>query len=241
MKPRRSTSKTVADRRTIGYVRVSSETQVAEGVSLSAQEARIGSYCAAMGWAVSETIRDAGESAKSLKRPGIATVLDSVRRGAVGRIVVAKLDRLTRSVRDLADLIDLCAKHDAALVSVGETLDTSTAAGRMVVNMLGVVSEWEREAIGERTATALAHKRQQRTAYGPTPFGFVRMGDALVPEPKEQDALNEAVRMDRAGASFREIAVRLTELGAKPHRGQRWYASSVSAMLRSKMATETAA
>jgi DNA invertase Pin-like site-specific DNA recombinase len=154
--------------------------------------------------------------------------------------VVVKLDRLTRSVRDLADLIDLCAKHDVALVSVGETLDTSTAAGRMVVNMLGVVAAWEREAIGERTATALAHKRQQRTAYGPTPFGYVRVGDALVPEPREQDAFNEAARMDRAGASFREIAVRLTDLGVQPHRGKSWYASSVSAMLRSKMATEAA-
>jgi len=231
----------VEDRKTVAYVRVSTEDQAREGVSLSAQEARIAAYCTAMGWEVSETIRDAGESAKSLKRPGVATVLDCVRRGAVGRIVVAKLDRLTRSVRDLADLIDLCAKHDVALVSVGETLDTSTAAGRMVVNMLGVVAAWEREAIGERTATALSHKRQQRTAYGPTPFGYVREGDALVPEPKEQEALNEAVRMDRAGASFREIALRLTELGVKPHRGKVWYASSVSAMLRSKMATETAA
>jgi len=229
------------DRKTVAYVRVSTEDQAREGVSLSAQEARIASYCAAMGWAVSETVRDAGESAKSLKRPGIATVLGFVRGGLVGRIVVAKLDRLTRSVRDLADLIDLCAKHDVALVSVGETLDTSTAAGRMVVNMLGVVAAWEREAIGERTSTALAHKRQQRTAYGPTPFGYVRVGDALVPEPNEQDALNEAARMDRLGASFREIAAYLTERGAKPHRGQRWYASSVRATLRSKMATEPAA
>jgi DNA invertase Pin-like site-specific DNA recombinase len=240
MRTRKAVAK-AEDRKTVSYVRVSTQDQAAEGVSLAAQEARIAAYCAAMGWAVAETIRDAGESAKSLKRPGIATTLDAIRRGVVGRIVVAKLDRLTRSVRDLADLIDLCAKYDVALVSVGETLDTSTAAGRMVVNMLGVVAAWEREAIGERTATALAHKRQQRTAYGATPFGYIRVGDALVPEAKEQDALNEAARMDRAGASFREIAVRLTELGVKPHRGKSWYASSVSAMLRSKMATEAAA
>ena len=240
MRVRKNVTKT-EDRKTVAYVRVSTEDQAREGVSLSAQEARIAAYCAAMGWTVAESIRDAGESAKSLKRPGIAMTLDAIRCGVVGRIVVAKLDRLTRSVRDLADLIDLCAKHDVALVSVGETLDTSTAAGRMVVNMLGVVSEWEREAIGERTATALAHKRQQRTAYGATPFGYIRVGDALVPEAKEQDALREAVRMDRSGASFREIAVRLTELGVKPHRGKAWYASSVSAVLRSKMATEAAA
>src|SRR5579863_6123869 len=101
-----------------------------------------------------EVIQDAGESAKSLQRPGIGNLLEQVRADRVERIVVAKLDRLTRNVRDLSDLVELFAKHGVALVSVGETLDTSTSAGRMVVNMLGVVAQWEREAIGERTATS---------------------------------------------------------------------------------------
>jgi DNA invertase Pin-like site-specific DNA recombinase len=241
MKSRRTASTTRVERRSIAYVRVSTQDQAAEGVSLGAQEARIAAYCAAMGWAVSESVRDAGESAKSLKRPGIASVLDAVRRGLVERIVVAKLDRLTRSVRDLADLIDLCAKHDVALVSVGETLDTSTAAGRMVVNMLGVVAAWEREAIGERTASALAHKRRQRVAYGPTPFGYRREGRDLLPDVAEQAALCEAQRMDDAGASFREIGAMLTTRGIMPHRGRAWHASSVRAILRSRMATEAAA
>ena len=165
----RNASKPVADRRSIGYVRVSTEDQAREGVSLAAQEARIAAYAVAMGWCVSEVIHDAGESAKSLKRPGIAALLSQVRNSGVERIIVAKLDRLTRSVRDLAELIELCAKYGVALVSIGETLDTSSAGGRLVVNMLGVVAQWEREAIGERTATSLAHKRRQRCAYSPTP------------------------------------------------------------------------
>lgn len=241
MKPRRTTSKSCDDRRTIAYVRVSTQDQATEGVSLGAQEARIGAYCAAMGWGAAETVRDAGESAKSLKRPGIGAVLEAMRRGLVERIVVAKLDRLTRSVRDLADLMDLCAKHDVAIVSVGETLDTSTAAGRMVVNMLGVVAAWEREAIGERTASALAHKRQKRVAYGPTPFGYRREGGSLIPQPAEQVALRDAQRMDAAGASFREIGAMLARRGVMPRRGKAWHASSVRAMLRSRIASEAAA
>ncbi len=230
-----------AERRTIAYVRVSTEDQATTGVSLDAQEARIGAYCAAMDWEVSEVVRDAGESAKSLKRPGIATTIGHVRNGSIERIVVAKLDRLTRSIRDLSDLIDLCAKHDVALVSVGETLDTSSAAGRMVVNMLGVVGQWEREAIAERTSMALSHKRHSRLAYATTPFGYRREGDVLVPDAFEQKALRKAMCMDRAGASFREIGRFLTEFGAKPHRGKAWYASSVRAMLRSRMTSELAA
>jgi site-specific DNA recombinase len=235
----RKASKTLASRHSIGYVRVSTEDQALGGVSLAAQEARIAAYARAMEYDVSEVIRDAGESAKSLQRPGIGHLLDQVRADRVDRIVVAKLDRLTRNVRDLSDLIDLCAKHGVALVSVGETLDTSTAAGRMVVNMLGVVAQWEREAIGERTATSLAHKRRQRSAYSPTPFGYIRKGDALVPLAQEQDALLEAMRMDRAGASFREIGAMLTTRGVRPKRAKVWHASSVRAMLRSRIVLES--
>ena len=175
-----------AERAVISYVRVSTEEQATTGVSLAAQEARISAYASAMEFSVSAVIRDAAESAKSRKRPGIAKVLEAVRRGEVDRVVVAKLDRLTRSVRDLNDLLDLFAKHDVSLVSVSEHLDTGSAAGRLVVNMLGVVAQWEREAIGERTAASLTHKRHQRTAYGPTPFGCVRQGNALVPDASEQ-------------------------------------------------------
>ena len=240
MKARR-TRTPVTDRRTIAYVRVSTEDQATTGVSLDAQEARIAAYCAAMEWTDFEVVHDAGESAKSLKRPGIAGIIDQIRDGSVERIVVAKLDRLTRSIRDLSDLIDLCAKHDVALVSVGETLDTSSAAGRMVVNMLGVVGQWEREAIAERTSAALTHKRRSKLAYSTTPFGYRREGDVLLPDAFEQKALRKALRMDRAGASFREIARFLTDFGAKPHRGKAWHASSVRAMLRSRMTSELAA
>ena len=227
-------------RKSIGYVRVSTDDQAREGVSLDAQAARIASYCVAMGWDEPEAVRDAGESAKSLQRPGIDAVLASIRRGEVERLIVAKLDRLTRSVRDLSDLIDLCAKHGVALVSVAETLDTGSAAGRMVVSMLGVVAEWERSACGERTASALAHKRSRGNVYGPVAFGYRREGDRLVPVAEEQSALAEALRMDRAGASFRAIGRMLTERGTMPHRASSWHASSVRAVLRSRMALEAA-
>ncbi len=225
------------DRRTVAYVRVSTEDQVATGVSLDAQEARISAYATAMGFEIAEIVRDAGVSAKTLDRPGVARILEGVRAGTIDRVVILKLDRITRSTRDLADLLDTFSKADAALVSVSESLDTNSAAGRLVVNMLGVVAQWEREAIGERTATALGHKRSTLKAYSPTPFGYRRDGDALIADEAEQAALAEAIRLDRAGHSFRAIGRMLADRGAKPHRGAAWHASSVRAMLRSKMAT----
>src|SRR5579862_7282435 len=175
-------------RLTLAYIRVSSEEQKEHGVSLDAQAARIGAYAVAMGWDVSEVVRDPGHSAKTLARPGMARILDAVRAGRVERVIVTKLDRLVRSTRDLADVLDLFARTNTALVSIGETLDTQSAAGRMVVGFLGVVAQWERESCAERTSAALAHKRACGRVYGRVPFGYARHGDALVPHPEEQAA-----------------------------------------------------
>lgn len=144
----------------------------------------------------------------------------------IGRMIVLKLDRLTRSTRDLAELLDLFGKHDASLVSVSEHLDTQSAAGRMVTNMLGVVAQWEREAIAERTSAALEHKRRNGRAYGRTPFGYRREGDELIPNATQKRALREAQAMHESGASLRQIAAHLQAFGIKPNNGgSTWYAA----------------
>src|SRR5581483_6243546 len=106
-----------------------------------------------------EVIVDGGESAKDLNRPGVQRLLALVNSGKVDAVIVAKLDRLTRSVKDLCALLELFEKRKVALISVVESLDTGSAAGRLVITIMGAVSQWEREAIGERTRDALRHKR----------------------------------------------------------------------------------
>ncbi len=230
-----------AERSTIAYVRVSTEEQTVRGVSLAAQEARIAAYCTAMGWDDVEVVRDAGYSAKSLQRPGIAMVLDGMRSRKIGRIVVLKLDRLTRSVIDLARLLELAEKRDVAIVSLSERIDTGSAMGRLMLNFMSAVSQWERETIGERTATALAHKRSQRQAYcGRVPFGFRREGDRLVEDSVEQSALAEMRKMRGGGATLRQIGAMLEARNVRPHNGKAWHASSVDAVLKSKMTQEVA-
>lgn len=224
-------------RSTYCYTRVSSAQQRDEGISIEAQEAKTSAYCAAMGWKVTEAITDAGFSAKSLRRPGMTTLLAQVRAGAVERIVVTKLDRLTRSMKDLATLLELFDKYEVSLISLGETIDTGSAMGRMMINLIGVLSQWQREQISENTAEALGHMRSQRQAYGKTPFGFRRVGDSLVEEPAEQAALLEARRMDGSGSTLREIGSYLASLGL---RSASWGPSSVRAMLNSRMTLEAA-
>jgi len=104
--------------------------------------------------------------------------------------------------------------------------------------MLGIVAQWEREAIGERTAAALAHKRQRLQAYGLTRFGYRRAGEVLRPDLAEQSALRQAKAVRAAGASLRQIGASLSSMGVVPHRSKTWHAASVRAVLSSRIANE---
>ena len=157
---------------TIGYVRVSTDRQAEQGVSLEAQEAKIRAMATVQGAELIDVIVDGGESAKSLNRPGLQRLMGLVNGGKVQAVIVAKLDRLTRSVKDLCGLLELFEKRKVALISVAEALDTGSAAGRLVITIMGAVSQWEREAIGERTRDALRHKRGNGERVGNIEFGY---------------------------------------------------------------------
>src|SRR3984957_19395317 len=144
----------------VGYVRVSTEKQADRGVSLDAQAEKIKAMAVVHNAELVEIIVDGGESAKSLQRPGMERLLELVDAKKVQAVIIAKLDRLTRSVKDLCELLERFERRGVALVSVAESLDTGSAAGRLVLNIMTAVSQWEREAIGERTRDALSHKRR---------------------------------------------------------------------------------
>src|SRR5262249_13385563 len=154
--------------------------QAEQGVSLEAQMEKIKAMAVVQSVELMDIITDGGESAKSLHRPGMQRLLALVRQGKVDSVIVTKLDRLTRSVKDLAELLECFEKNSVALVSVAECLDTKTAAGRLVLNIMMSVSQWEREAIGERTTDAMRHLKKSKAPYSPTPFGYLRINDRLV-------------------------------------------------------------
>src|SRR5579872_3906761 len=174
--------------KTIGYVRVSTDRQADRGVSLEAQNEKIRAMAVVHGAELIDIIVDGGESAKSLNRPGVERLLGLVDRRAIDAVIVAKLDRLTRSVKDLCELLERFERRGVALVSVAESLDTGSAAGRLVLNIMAAVSQWEREAIGERTRDAMRHKRSNGQRVGNIAFGYRLTSDRVhvEPEPTEQ-------------------------------------------------------
>src|SRR5262245_9694699 len=129
----------------LGYVRTSTDKQ---GLSLDAQAERIRALATLHGLPIAEIVIEQ-ESAASLDRPELTRLLSLVDARKVSTIIVAKLDRLTRSVRDLADLLERFERRGVTLMSVAESLDTKSAAGRLVLNVMMSMAQWEREAIGE--------------------------------------------------------------------------------------------
>ena len=218
----------------IGYIRVSTEKQADHGVSLEAQEAKIRAMAVVQGADLAEAIVDAGESAKSLKRPGMDRLLAMVDAGAVDVVIIAKLDRLTRSVADLAELLKRFERRGVSLVSVADSLDTRSAAGRLVLNIMVSVSQWEREAIGERTRDAMSHKRAKGERIGTVPFGFRMAEDGTLLEeaPAEQDVLGRIRQLKAAGRTMREIADELNRQGFTTRRGTAWRFQYVAAALK---------
>jgi DNA invertase Pin-like site-specific DNA recombinase len=208
----------------IGYVRVSSDRQADQGFSLEAQSARIRAMATVQSADLIEVVVDGGESAKSMNRPGLRRVLALVETGAVHAVVVAKLDRLTRSVKDLCELLELFERKSVALVSVAESLDTGSAAGRLVITIMGAVSQWEREAIGERTRDVLRHKRSQGERVGNIHYGYRLGADRkhVEPDPAEQAVLVTIRDLRARHRSLREIAMVLNDIGARTRRGTVW-------------------
>ncbi len=206
--------------RVIGYVRVSSEEQADSRAGLIAQRAAILAEAERRGWHVVEMIEDAGFSGKDLKRPGIQTALDAMKSRKADTLVVAKLDRLSRSLLDFAGLMNRATREKWALIALDLGVDTTSPAGEAMANVLATFAQFERRLIGQRTREALAAKKAQG----------VRLGrPSLVPEAVRE----RAVELQKGGLSLRGIAAVLNEAGTPTVQGgTRWHASTVRALLR---------
>ena len=217
-----------------GYVRVSTEEQATSGVSIAAQRDRLEAFAKATDRPLQLIFADEGRSGSTLDRPGLRDLLELVNGHEVREVLVLKLDRLTRSIRDLCGLLEQFRRADTALVSTMESIDTGSASGRLIVHIVGVISQFEREQIGERTSIALQHLKRHGLVYGHVPFGYRRQDKALVEDAEEQHALQCIRAMRATGASLRQVGVWLTIRGFKPPQGGAlWHANSVRKMLMS--------
>jgi site-specific DNA recombinase len=209
----------------IGYVRVSSEGQATEGVSLTAQQARIRAWCVANGCTLAGLHIDAGLSGcRSDNRPGLQAALSAACKEKAA-LVVYSLSRLARSTKDAIAISERLVKSGADLVSLSERIDTTTAAGKMVFRMLAVLAEFERDQIAERTKGALSHMRNQgKRISGKLPYGYILAvdGENLLPDVAEQNGLQLIEHLRSKGYGRRRIAAELIRQGFRPKTGALW-------------------
>lgn len=209
-------------KRAILYARVSTGKQVRDGVSMEAQRARAEAWATLHGYEVSGVYSDPGVSAKRAdNRKGLQKALAAVCE-ARGALVVYSLSRLARSVPDALAIVQRLEKCGADLVSLTESIDTTTAAGRLIFTVFAAFAAFERELTSERTAGALQHLKATGRKYGEIPFGKRAEGNALVDSPAEM-AIRERMRQLRLeGKSWPQVAAVLNAEGIRTKKGRAW-------------------
>jgi DNA invertase Pin-like site-specific DNA recombinase len=219
----------------IGYVRVSTEDQAKEGVSLDNQKAKIKAYCELKDLDLAEIVEDAGISAKNLKRPGVQKVLKLARKREVDAIVVYKLDRIFRSTVDALETTKAFDKWGISFHSIEETLDTRTAMGRFFFTLTAALAEMERRLIGERTKAALAHKRSRdEKTGGDVPLGYDLTAHGLLTKNDDEQSIIRIIRkLHGQGFSLRRICSELEREGHKTKRGNVvWHPETIAHIIR---------
>jgi DNA invertase Pin-like site-specific DNA recombinase len=200
---------------------VSTDEQRGSGAGLTAQRQAIARECEHRGWHLVDVIEDAGFSAKDLNRPGVRIALDLLREGGADALVVAKLDRLSRSMLDFASIMAAAQKQGWAMVALDCAVDTTTPAGEAMANVLATFAQFERRLISQRTKDALAIKKAQG----------VRLGR---PRSLPDDVVDRIANERAESCTLTAIAAGLTnDQVPTAQGGARWYPSTVAAVLKS--------
>jgi site-specific DNA recombinase len=223
-----------------GYIRVSSAKQAKDGLSLKMQGERITAYCEARGLELTCIYFDEGISAKNIHlRHGFKAMLDEVYSGRVDALIVYKLDRAFRSTGDAIFVVEKLNKLGRDFISVSESIDTTSAVGKLFFTMIAAFAQFERDVTSERTLAVMSDKqgRNEKTG-GHVPFGYsteerVQPGKdkplkVLVPEPTEQKIIARIHELKTDGHSFRAIAQELNREGYQTRTGTAWSHKTVA-------------
>ncbi|MEV2910871.1 recombinase family protein [Paenibacillus larvae] len=221
--------------RIAAYVRVSTDEQADKGNSLSEQKERLSAYCKAMGWNSPIFFIDDGYSAKDLNRPAMKKLLMRVRNNEYDIVLTSKLDRLTRSLLDLLHIVTMFSDYNCNYVSATESFDTSTAAGRMVLQLLGVFAEFERERISERVSDNMKSlAKHTDKALGKVCYGYDVINGKFVINETEAEFVRMMFDLAEQGHGHRMIAKELNARGSLTKKGKMWDQTNVRRLINNE-------
>ena len=211
------------------YARVSTSEQAENGHSIDEQQERMRKYCESFGWRVYDVFVDAGFSGANMARPALTSLIKAVKSHKVDKVLVWKLDRLSRSQKDTLNLIeDVFLANGVDFISMNENFDTSTAFGRAMVGILAVFAQLEREQIKERMAMGREARAKSGRHRGSAfiPIGYDYVDGNLVTNDFEAMQIKCVFDMFFHGKSVRSIVKDLNERGYVHKYGQ-WNTQTV--------------
>ena len=224
------------ERKTAGvYIRVSTEDQAREGFSLGEQKEKLLALCKFKELDVYKVYEDAGVSAKDMEhRPQFQQMLQDMKDGKINYIVAYKLDRITRSVRDLEELITLLEQYGCYLLCDRDDVNTSTANGKFFVRMLTVLSQLEIEIVSERTKFGLNGAIKSGHIPGQRPFGYTKSEEKkMVIDPTTRPYVEKIFNMYLEGKSFQQIANYFNDNNIYP--GKKWRDTTISKIIDNRI------
>lgn len=224
------------ERKTAGvYIRVSTEDQAREGFSLGEQEEKLLQLCNFKDLEVYKVYKDAGISAKDMEhRPQFQAMLQDMKEGKINYIIAYKLDRITRSVRDLEELISVLEQYNCFLLCDRDDVNTSTANGRFFVRMLTVLSQLEIEIVSERTKFGLNGAIKSGHIPGQRPFGYKSADDKkMIIDNATRPYVEKIFDMYLEGKSFQQIANYFKENNIYPKK--KWRDTTIQKIIDNKI------
>lgn len=218
------------------YGRVSTEEQVQEGFSIAAQKEKLTAFVQSQDWDIYDYYIDEGISAKNTERPELQRMLVEIRNRNVDVVLVYRLDRLTRSVLDLYQLLQEFEQYDVKFKSATEVYDTTTAIGRLFITLVAALAQWERENLAERVKFGQEQMvHELKRPGGRAPFGYDLSNGNLTINEEEAVIVGEIFNRYIEGNGFDWIAMELNQRGVRTKQGKRWEKQTVKILLENQI------
>jgi len=224
-------------KKVIGYVRVSSQQQIEVDNSIKNQKQRIIDFCKRMDYDLVEIYEDKGISGLKSNRDGLNQLLDRVKHRNIEGVIVYSLSRLGRKLQNVIEWVEILQKNNIEFVSIKENFNVNEIYGKLMLNILGSLNQFEVSVLGERISDVKQYKKSKREVYGgKILYGFYRRGDKLIINPKEIETLKTIDKLrNKDNLSYNKISIILNNQNIPSKEKGKWYPSSVRSVLNNKV------